>query len=137
MRFLVNSNAVKKMALTTHERPMETPRPDLSVSNDEEMARCRGHTAIHPRVEELNLGPVLLILASNKAIALVDTLCGVDWEDLEAGSASCHLGNEWTRTHAQLTSPHMPPAVTTAKGVVGEPPRAFARSCFILSYVTK
>ena len=27
MRFLVNSNAVKKMALTTHERLIETPRP--------------------------------------------------------------------------------------------------------------
>lgn len=27
MRFLVNSNAVKKIALTTHERDMETPRP--------------------------------------------------------------------------------------------------------------
>jgi hypothetical protein len=27
MRFFENSNAVKKMALTTHERDMETPRP--------------------------------------------------------------------------------------------------------------
>ena len=28
MRFLVNSNAVKKMALTTQERDMDTPNPD-------------------------------------------------------------------------------------------------------------
>jgi hypothetical protein len=27
MRFLVNSNAVKKIALTTHERDIDTPRP--------------------------------------------------------------------------------------------------------------
>lgn len=40
-------------------------------------------------------------------------------------------------THAQLTRPHSPPAVTTAKGVVGEFPRAFAKSCFALSYVIK
>lgn len=44
---------------------------------------------------------------------------------------------EFQLTHAQLTSPHSPPAMTTAKGVVGELPRAFARSCFALSYVIK
>lgn len=46
-----------------------------------------GRTAIHPRVEELDLGPSLLVFTANKAIALIDTLGGVNGEDLYAESA--------------------------------------------------
>jgi hypothetical protein len=39
-------------------------------------------TSVHARVQKLDLGPGRLVSASDEAIALVDALCGVDWEDL-------------------------------------------------------
>ena len=52
-------------------------------------------------------------------------------------STSRMTGGIQNHTHAQLTSPQSPPATTTASGCVGEVPRAFAKTCFTLSYVTK
>jgi hypothetical protein len=39
-------------------------------------------TSIHARIQELDLGPRLLALASSEAVALVDALCCVDGEYL-------------------------------------------------------
>jgi hypothetical protein len=55
MCFLVNSNAEKKMALTTQDRLMDTPSPMLQLGNGGYGGR-RGHTTIHPGIEELDTG---------------------------------------------------------------------------------
>jgi hypothetical protein len=39
-------------------------------------------TSVHPWVEELDLWPCLLVLAANKTVALIYTLCGIDRKDL-------------------------------------------------------
>jgi hypothetical protein len=80
MRFLVNSNAVKKMALTMQERDMETPRPD-AVSIDHARIDLV-HTSIHPATEKMYLRSGGLVFASDQAIALVDALRRVNWEYL-------------------------------------------------------
>jgi|SRR5690242_9655150 len=135
MRFLVNSNAVKKIALTTQERDMETPKPvDVSLMKDSQL--CARHTSIHPWIEKLNLWSRLLVFAAYKAVALIDTLSGIDWKNLSCISATV-FSHKGELTQAQLTRPHSPPATTTARGCVGEVPRALARICFTLSYVTK
>jgi hypothetical protein len=84
MRFLENSKAVKKMALTTQERDMDTPRPKRKGSVElQEWNLVHKHTSIHPRVEELDLWSRLLVFAADKAVALVDTFRRVDRENLD------------------------------------------------------
>jgi hypothetical protein len=95
------------------------------------------HTSVHPWVEELDLWPCLLVFAADKTIALIYTFGGVNGEDLVLGQQLDDRPVRDILTQAQLTRPHSPPAITTARGCVGEVPRALARICFTLSYVTK
>ena len=136
-RFLVNSNAEKKIAFTTQERPIETPRPGIVSAMSVDWDWRAWRTSIHSWIHELNFWSCRRVFPTDEAVSLVHTLRCINrkylnnHEKLPPHFAIIQL------THAQLTSPHNPPAVTTAKGVVGELPRAFAKSCFALSYVMK
>jgi len=95
-------------------------------------------TAVHARIEEVDLGSLCLSSAADEAVALIDALGSVDGKYLHEISKRHNLGRlEMQLTQAQLTNPHIPPAMTTAKGVLGELPRALAKTCFTLSYVMK
>lgn len=134
MRFFVNSNAEKKMAFTTQERLMETPKPTWLSDDAMQMKGGRRLTTIHARIGELNLGSVRFSSATDETVALVHALRRVNGKDLHI--ITILLLDDISRrklTQAQLTSPQRPPAVTTARGVVGESPRALANSCFALS----
>lgn len=109
------------------------------IGSVEALRICQGVlTSIHPATKEMNFWARGLVFASDEAISLVDTLCRVDRENLQyllVHDSRPHRKRKLTQ--AQLTSPHSPPATTTASGCVGEVPRALAKTCFTLSYVTK
>jgi hypothetical protein len=83
IRFFVNSNAEKKMAFTTQERLMETPRPRKHVRmTRQKYSGVKPHTAVHPSTEELHLGPRSLLSPTDEAISLVNALCSINGKDL-------------------------------------------------------
>jgi hypothetical protein len=46
--------------------------------------------SVHAWVQELDLGPALLVFAADETVALVDAFGGVDWEDLvEVSESAC------------------------------------------------
>ena len=81
MRFLVNSNAVKKMALTTQERDIDTPRP-LVFSTLSSREFKPFVTSVHAAVEELHFRSASFVSATSKTVALIDAFHSIDWKDL-------------------------------------------------------
>lgn len=65
---------------------------------------------------------------------LIDGLGDVDGISLLCGSVGTQTSNDIVGlTQTQLMMPQIPPPAMTAKGEVGELPRALPRICFALS----
>ena len=64
----------------------------ISINLDRSL--CKGLTAIHLPIEELDLWSDSFVPASDEAIALVDALRRIDWKNLlKLGSVSFHDDN--------------------------------------------
>lgn len=128
----------------------------LEKRGEERAGQGRGRTSVHAPVEELDLDRLGRTAAGREHVALVDRLGRIDRVDLLSRVNEVKRFRKcpaWTQgdvgmqgpvgqrgqglTQAQLTSPHSPPAVTTATGDVGSFPRALAMSCLADSYVMK
>jgi hypothetical protein len=77
-QLLVDLDAVDAL-LCEFERGEEDGVDDAGAAHGDAEA------SVHSRVQELDLGPALLVFAAHKAVALVDAFGGVDGEDLREG----------------------------------------------------
>lgn len=47
-----------------------------------------GHTAIHPRIEEMYFWPLRFLSSTHKAVPLIDAFGGINWENLRGELAN-------------------------------------------------
>lgn len=74
----MNSNAEKKIAFTTQERPIETPKPAGNCKPAIPLEETRVHTSIHAPVKKLDLRLLSVADFARETVPLVYALCGVD-----------------------------------------------------------
>ena len=134
MRFLTNSNDEKKMALTRHDRPMDTPRPVRQWLPRQNVRQTL--TPEHPLIKELNLGCLgCPSLAMRQAVALIYALgrvrsgrSGRQWKPRSPQSTYACPAHDATQApgnhHSQRVRRRMPFLTSLS-------------SCLLLSYVMK